>query len=275
MIMIQRDDLIRLFQRMYKEHWSYEWGAASQGCVDCSGALVFAYRQLAGQSVIHGSNGQARHWISGSMMPISMAAPGMVAFKCRKPGEEDYDLPERYRERGVSYTGDLMDYYHVGLVDEDPRYVLNAKSTRAGFCRDQLTAKNGWDFVAYLLDVEYPGGSEDEGKGEKMMQAVVSLPSGAAGSTVNMRERAQTSAPLICRVPVGSVVDILTDQGTWCKIDYIGKQGWMMSNYLEYGGQEGEAGGDPLTEAERAKIEAALAEIEKSIEIVRATLGRG
>ena len=71
------------------------------------------------------------------------------------------------------------------------------------------------------------------------------------------------------------MVDILTDQGTWCKIDYIGKQGWMMSNYLEYGGQDGEAGGDPLTEAERAKIEAALAEIEKSIEIVRATLGRG
>lgn len=273
--MIQRDDIIRLFQQMYKEHWSYEWGAASKGCVDCSGALVYAYRQLAGKSVIHGSNGQARRWISGSMMPISMAEPGMVAFKARKPGEEDYDLPERYREHGASYTGDLMDYYHVGLVDEDPRYVLNAKSTKAGFCRDQLAASNGWDFVAYLRDVEYPGGSEDKGKGEKMMQAVVSLPSGAAGSTVNMRERAMTSAPLICRVPVGSVVDVLTDQGTWCKIDYIGKQGWMMSNYLEYGGQEGEAGGDPLTEAERAKIEAALVEIEKSIEIIRETLGRG
>ena len=273
--MIAVNDLIALFQKMYKEHWSYEWGAASKGCVDCSGALVYAYRQLAGQSVIHGSNGQARRWISGSMMPIIMAAPGMVAFKARKPGEEDYDLPERYREHGASYTGDLMDYYHVGLVDEDPRYVLNAKSTRAGFCRDQLTASTGWDFVAYLRDVEYPGGSEDGGKGEKMMQAVVSLPSGAAGSTVNMRERAMTSAPLICRVPVGSVVDVLTDQGTWCKIDYIGKQGWMMSNYLEYGGQDGEAGGDPLTEAERAKIEAALVEIEKSIEIVRMTLGRG
>ena len=272
--MIQRDDLIRLFQRMYNEHWSYVWGAAQKGCVDCSGALVYAYMQLAGKSVIHGSNGQARRWISGSMMPITMAAPGMVAFKARKPGEEDYDLPERYRERGASYTGDLMDYYHVGLIDDDPRYVLNAKSAKAGFCRDLLTASHGWDFVAYLRDVEYHEGKDGK-KEVEIMRAVVSLPSGAAGSTVNMREKAMTSAKLVCRVPVGSVVDILTDQGTWCKIDYIGKQGWMMSNYLEYTGQEGEASGDPLTEEERAKIEAALAEIEKSIEIVRATLGRG
>jgi site-specific recombinase XerD len=90
---------------MYKEHWSYEWGAASKGCVDCSGALVYAYRQLAGQSVIHGSNGQARRWISGSMMPISMAQPGMVAFKARKPGEEDYVFLNR---RGAHLTRTMI-----------------------------------------------------------------------------------------------------------------------------------------------------------------------
>ena len=124
---------------MYKERWSYIWGRAEKGCVDCSGAFVYAYKQLGHISIAHGSNAIARRWIVGGMLPLSMAQPGMAAFKAKSPGEDGYDLPERYEQGGASYTGDLMDYYHIGLVDDDPRFVLNAKSSVAGFCRDKLT----------------------------------------------------------------------------------------------------------------------------------------
>ena len=268
--MIELKSLISLFKTMYEQHWEYRWGIAEKGCVDCSGAFVYAYKTLGNKSISHGSNSIARKWTASSMLPISMAEPGMAAFKVKNPGEDGYDLPERYRQNGAGYTGDLGDYYHIGLVDSDTRYVLNAKGTQQGFCRDNLTAKNGWDFVAYLQEVDYQG----SGKGETRMDAKVVLPAGATGETVNMRDGARKDAKLIMRVPVGSVVEVLTDQAQWCKVEYSGRQGWMMSNYLEYSGQDGESG-DGITAEDREKIETALQTIEKQIEIVRATLGRG
>lgn len=268
--MIKVKDLIALFQKMYREHWAYVWGAAEKGCVDCSGAFVYAYKVLEHVSIPHGSNAIARKWIVGEMLPVSKAEPGMAAFKAREPGEENYDLPERYRAGGASYNGDLNDYYHIGLVDDDPRYVLNAKGTQQGFCRDAI-AKGGWDFVAYLKDVEYQDSKDD---GEVVaMQAKVVLPVGASGDTVNMRSKPDRSAPIVARVPVGSVVDVLTDQTTWCKIDWQGKQGWMMSNYLEYDGQDGES--NSLTPEETQMIDDALSQIEKAVEIIGGIVGRG
>ena len=115
--------------------------------MDCSGAFVYAFRLLGNRSIAHGSNAIARKYVV-EMLPVSMAKPGMAAFKARVSGDEGYDLPERYRQNGVSYTGDLNDYYHIGLVDSDARYVLNAKGTNYGFSRDPLNGKHGWDYVA-------------------------------------------------------------------------------------------------------------------------------
>ena len=41
--MITKSKILSLFKKMLEEHWSYEWGAAREGCVDCSGAFVYAY----------------------------------------------------------------------------------------------------------------------------------------------------------------------------------------------------------------------------------------
>ncbi len=267
--MIPAADLIGLFQQMHREHWSYVWGAAQKGCVDCSGAFVYAYRQLDGKSLPHGSNAIARRWITGGMLPVSRAEPGMAAFKARDPGEDGYDLPERYRAGGTSYTGDLLDYYHIGLIDSDPRYVLNAKGTSSGFCRDKLHS-GGWDFVAYLTGVEY---DQDEREDTKM-QAKVVLPVGASGSTVNMRSEPGKTSPVLEKVPVGATVELIEDRTTWCHIEYDGRRGWMMSNYLEYEGQGGESG-EAITPEEREKIDAALKQIEQAVEVIGGIIGRG
>ena len=138
--MIPVKSLIELFQTMYREHWRYEWGQHREGCVDCSGAFVYAFEQF-GRSLPNGSNAIARGYIVGKMLPVSQAKPGMAAFKAKDPGEEGYALPEKYRK-----GPDLRDYYHIGLVDEDPRYVLNAKGTNYGFCKDKLTEKKWLGF---------------------------------------------------------------------------------------------------------------------------------
>jgi Uncharacterized protein with a bacterial SH3 domain homologue len=264
---ISAKELIKQFQTMYREHWAYIWGKAEKGCVDCSGAFVYAFRQY-GISYPHGSNAIARKCIVGDMMPISAAKPGMAAFKLRSPGEDGYDLPEKYRS-----GTDKNDYYHVGLVDEDPEYVLNAKGEKSGFCRDKLTKANGWDCVAYLKDVEY------EGDG-KMEMAKVVLPAGASGSTVNMRRTPSRSSDILTKVPVGADVQVLSDSGQWCQITWGEKTGYMMSNYLEYTGQGGES--DTITAGDREQIDRALTAMEQyargiteQIELIGSILGRG
>lgn len=273
MAQVKVQSLINLFQRMYKEHWPYVWGAAEEGCVDCSGAFDYAFRTLKGIDYPHGSNSIARKYIVGKLLPVSQAQPGMAAFKARVPGEQYYDLPDKYLPGGSSYDGDLNDYYHIGLVDDDIRYVLNAKGKDYGFCRDQLTTKNGWDYVAYLKGVDY-GNSAEKEKGEIIMQdAIVVLPSGAKGDTVNMRKAASTSSTVIVKVPVGSEVSVEEDQGQWCKIVYEGRTGWMMSNYIEYEGQADET--SRLSYEDVESINNALKEIERQIDVIGGIVGRG
>lgn len=272
--MVQVDSLIRLFQKMYKEHWSYVWGSAKEGCVDCSGAFDYAFSKLHGLNYPHGSNSIARKFIVGKLLPVAEAKPGMVAFKMHKPGEDGYDLREKFLPGGSSYNGDLNDYYHIGLVDEDPNWVLNAKGTKYGFCRDALTGKNGWDFAAYLKGVDYNHSAEE--KGDMIMQeAYVVLPSGASGSTVNMRKIDDKSGSVIAKVPVGSKIEIESDLGQWCKIRYNGKTGYMMSNYLEYDDQSDETNADTISPEDHQKIEDALKEIERQIDVIGMVIGRG
>ena len=256
--MVPVKKLIELFQKMYREHWKYEWGKAEEGCVDCSGAFVYAFRQF-GISFPHGSNAIARKYTVGGLLPVSQAKPGMVAFKAHPPGEKGYNLPEKYKS-----SGDLNDYYHVGLVDDDPAFVLNAKGTSYGFCRDKISS--GWDCVAYLKNVDY--------EEEKPVNATVVLPSGANGSTVNLRKSASTASEILAKVPVGALVRVLDDQGTWCNIRYGRWEGWMMSNYLEYVDQGGESEGG-ISEVERSRINNALRNIEEAAALISSIIGRG
>ena len=248
-------ELINQFQIMYWEHWSYEWGKASRGCVDCSGAFVYAFRQY-GLTIAHGSNSIGRKYITGQLLPISQARPGMVAFKCRPWTESE--------QSNQWYGSDPGDLYHVGLVDDDPDYVLNAKGEKAGFCRDSIKS---WDYVAYLKNVKYT-------EVEPMQTATVVLPSGSSGKTVNFRTRPDREAQLVERVPVGSQVEVIEDLGAWCKIQWAGRTGYMMSNYLEYEGQSGESM-PGLTDDDCLRIDQALKAIETAVDIIGNIVGRG
>ena len=146
------------FQRMEREHWKYSSDTAL-GQVDCSGAFVWSYKQH-GLSIYHGSNRIARRYVL-DLVPYANAkaqgliVPGIAAFKTRRPGDPKYALPSSYRKGGAYYNGDLLDYYHIGLVDEDTGYVLNAQGTATGFVRSPIT--QNWSHVALLKDVAYDG----------------------------------------------------------------------------------------------------------------------
>lgn len=192
---------------------------------DCSGAFVRAYKKY-GLSIYHGSNRIAREYVE-NLVPMSEAKPGMAAFKAREPGESGYDLPGEYKQGGSHYNGDLNDYYHTGAVDENPKYVINAKSTANGVVRSR--AGDGWDCAGYLKSVDYieNGGNDDMGT---MYEAIVDS---ANDGPVNLRKTPSINGTLIAKIPDGTVVTVLEETNDdWAKVQAGTKTGYMMRGFL-------------------------------------------
>lgn len=162
--MITASELVSLFRVMWAGDWEYVWGGASKGKVDCSGAIVYAYKQY-GQKIYHGSNRMARVHVE-RLIPIDEAlrdglvVPGMAAFRSHEPGSSKHSISAQYKEGGSYYNGDLRDYYHVGIVDTDTEWVLNAAGTSNDFERHPL--RENWSHVAKLLEVDYDAPFEEE-----------------------------------------------------------------------------------------------------------------
>ena len=220
---IRAQALIAVFERMAREQWRYEWGAARAGCVDCSGAFVYAYAQLGGGSIAHGSNAIARRHC-GAMRPAGEARPGWAVFKWRAEGE-----PERYRADGKG------DYYHIGLLGRDGR-VLNAKGTAAGFARSALA---GWAYAAPLLAVDYEGEVNTMTERQTPCSAVMAT----ERDPLTLRDAPEGSR--IGRLPRGATVDVLEEADGWALVRYGSASGYCSAAYLTRHGQETmEAGAD-------------------------------
>lgn len=215
--MIKASALINLFQRMLDEHWAYEPGAAREGCVDCSGAFVWAYKQL-GATIEHGSNSIA-HLRVGEYVPVSEAKPGYAVFKLR-PWRED-DSGNRWFDQQPG------DCYHIGLMGYDG-LVLNAQSTKTGFVAS--SASQNWAFAAPLKAVDY---SDDE-EVDKVMFGNATVKTQTAGSYVNLREGASTRAAVIGRVYDGERVNVLREAGPgWIYgRTQAGAEGYMSADYI-------------------------------------------
>lgn len=212
---------------------------------DCSGAFVDSYRKH-GLKIYHGSNRIAREYII-ELVPIDDANPGYAAFKVRKPGDNGYSLPDEYKQGGDCYNGDLNDYYHIGMIDDDGRSVINAQSVSKGFTRTDIKL---WHCAARLKAVVYNGDAERKDDGamaeEPLYRATVTAES---GKTVRLRTGPSTNAWVAQEVPIGTEVEVLDVLNGWCKIRLEnGKTGYMMGKFLrELGGNEEPAAGDLIS----------------------------
>ena len=221
--MMNVDTLLDDFEGMMG--WKYVMGSAEKGCVDCSGAFVYAFR-LHGASIYHGSNRIARTEVV-ELLPMSQAKEGMAAFKCREPSNANYALPSAYKSGGKHFNGDLNDYYHIGLVGRDGQ-ILNAQSSKTGFVKSKASK---WSCCGYLKQVDY--GQEESAVEEALYQSTVTA---ASGTTVNLRKKASKSSDVVEKVKVGATVDVLEEGAEWCKIRTSLSTGYMMARFLSGNG---------------------------------------
>ena len=219
MAKIRASELIELFERMARENWRYEWGAAKERCVDCSGAFVYAYNALGGPAIEHGSNAIARKRV-GELRGMDEARPGWAAFKVR---------PWTDAERSHRWHGtEPGNAYHIGLVGSDGR-IYNAKDAQSGFVASDA---RGWTHCAPLLAV-----AEESERTEDM--AIYTAVVTTERDPLRIR-RSPVDGEVIGYAEKGEAVEVLSE-GDWPRIRCDGVEGYVCGEYLTAREEEGEA----------------------------------
>lgn len=278
-------DFVAKVMEIVAEEPEYQLGHdGTHGKCDCIGLPIGGKRRAGGSwRGIHGTNYAVRAELVGGIQRIVGSGDlqiGEVVFKARKPTDAKYALPDRYKPGGEYYNGDLLDYYHVGVVvSVHPMRIWHMTTPKPKL--NNSIANWGWH--GRLKGIDYVWiRNTDEKEVRKMATAIVALPAMARGNDVNLREGPGRNYGIKMHVPVGAEVQVIEDQGQWCQIGYGNVTGWMMANYLEYPGQAGEASGEGLSIEDHTKIDRALSEaeamliqIQEKLETIGSIVGRG
>ena len=167
---------------------------------------------------MHGSN-SIFHKYCGS--PISkdkidgQNIIGNAAFKVRE-WSDNYSSNSWY---GKS-PGDV---YHIGLVDKSGKYVLNAKSTSAGFSLDPISS---WQYFAPLSAVDYSEVNNIVIK--QQYYAIVTTEK----DPLKIRKEPNTNSEVITKIPKGGLVLVNGEMNNWAEVEYNGYSGYASLTYL-------------------------------------------
>lgn len=213
------NELISCFERMRDEHWDYCLNSAREGCVDCSGAFVWAYKQF-DKTILHGSNSIARLSV-GDLLSISYARPGMVAVKVKDWTDDD--------DTNRWYDSEPGNVYHIGLVIQNgsEMNVIEAKGAKWGVVQTKLD--NKWKFVAYLDEVDYTQKME-----ETIMEYKYTGSIHLTSGYVHLRAQPNITSKSIAKLYHGEPVEIGdSSQPNWYAVkDEAGNEGYVYSKYV-------------------------------------------
>ena len=225
-------------------------GIGDDGTCDCIGMIIGAFKRMGLKwKGIHGSNYAARYDIE-NLQPIKSTEDlevGDIVFKSCAQGstKHKWDLPKRYHKGGAYYNGDLLDYYHVGVVTRiDPLVIVPLNITHMTSPTMKVDTK---------LNQNKNSVWSHHGKSKTLLQAagkVVSTPtpvkeplatSGVeavvvanSGSNVFLRMYPDKNCRTWDRVPVGNKVTIVEPGEVWAKVNYGKRKGWyMMAEFLD------------------------------------------
>ena len=193
--------------------------------IDCSGLFVKAYRDQ-GASIYHGSNTIYRKYCSekGKLTNVSQLKPGMAVFKWNP------NTPEKFDDG-------LGDFQHIGLVTGvNPLRIVHASS--AAGCVTTDTKLGKWAYWGWLKDVAktdtqpIPDDPYEPMEGDEEPMTEFATVIADSGSTVNLRTKARSNAALVERVPIGARVEVLGICGSWTKVKFGSRTGYMMTKFL-------------------------------------------
>ena len=231
--MISLDDFMRAIDKNAARTKTYKQpGDGTNGECDCIGLIIGGKRLAGGKwTGLHGSNYAARYEVD-YLMPIKNESEmfvGEIVFKAKQPGDDGYALPERYKNGGAKYNGDLIDYYHVGIVTKVKPLEVTHCTTYGPIARDNKQGK--WRFGGYLKGIDYGGISPAKDE----VIDVVTLAGGNVKSPINMRESRSVLSRRLAEIPQNSEVELLEVGSEWSRISYEGMTGYVLTKFVQSG----------------------------------------
>lgn len=229
------DAFLRAVAEIRSEGPRYRLGGdGSDGTCDCIGLIIGAIRRAGGRwPGTHGSNYAARNVMSKLIRQVDAASleRGWLAFKAHGPMDDGYALPDKYHAGGAEYNGDVMDYYHVGVVTSiEPLNITHCTESGGvdGITVD--TRQGDWRYAGPCNLVDYT--DEDE-KGDDDVEVKKGVVASQDGNPVKLRPTPSTAKPYLAKVPVGTVVEVMQDAQGWAQVRLPGGQvGYMMSQFI-------------------------------------------
>lgn len=255
--MVALDSFLRGVHEIKAEAPTYRLGGdGSDGTCDCIGLIIGAIRRAGGKwTGTHGSNYAARFAVGGVMRNVNAAElePGWIVFKARGPLDAGYDLPDKYRVGGASYTGDVMDYYHVGVVTKiEPLNITHCTECEGVNGVTVDTKQGDWRYAALCTMVDY---SDSDGGGVDMEERRAVVVS-EDGNPVKLRPTPSTDKPYLAKVPVGTQVKVMQDAQGWAQVRLpSGQVGYMMSQFLAFEDEDNGSGGGEYSDFEKSVID--------------------
>lgn len=235
-------------------------GDGSHGVCDCIGLIIGAVRRMGLKwTGIHGSNYAARFQsVDFSYIEkLSDLELGDAVYKgVGKDGKgrkacnggtftHAWKLPDRYLKGKAYYTGDLNDYYHVGVVTQvNPLRITHMTSPRMKVDTDI----GNWNYHGKVKPIVE---AAEKDSGEKLPAAPIvpalpvpsePVPSEGSfaivvadnGKPVKMRKYPSTGCATWDEVKCGTKVEIVKPGEEWCEINCGRRKGWfMMARYLD------------------------------------------
>ena len=213
----------------------YQNGKSGQnGLCDCIGLVMGAMTRLGrGSYPMHSTNYFARYQMDSLriLSPAEKLAVGQLVYKA---DDNQSDLNDRYKAGGRYYTGDMLNYYHVGVVTSvSPLEITHCTSSGniSGIKRDSST--KGWTHVGEMRGVDYAIGY---GKEEAPTMSKTAFVVSDDGNRVRLRSApTDTSYNTIAKVNPGTVVDVPEQAGEGATvITPDGQRGYMMTQFLKF-----------------------------------------
>ena len=215
-----------------------EPGDGSDGYCDCIGLIIGAIRRTGLKwTGIHGSNWAARKETI-NLKPITSQSEleaGDIVYKAVPKGHKNWALPSRYWQGGKYYTGDLNDYYHAGVVYSTNPFQIRHMSSKMTV-DTKVNTYYPWNYYGknrQLVEASTPEPSPTPTPTPTPSTGSEAIVVAQSGSTVNLRVGPSKKNRLIARVPLGSLVTILSPGEEWCRIEWNKFKGYMMAEFLD------------------------------------------